>query len=131
MSEQTDAIVNREFRFNFRKKDLFWYIYGVVFTVFNGVFLGKAITQGDVGGIIVTSLILLFVIAASILIPQFEQRSNFYHKKWEDLNKAFIDDLVSELEKAYSVIEDLTVKNKDLTVRNEKLEARRPVRKVQ
>lgn len=130
MSERTKQIMEREFRFNFRKQDLIWYIYGVVFTVWNGIFLGKAIAEGDVASAIVSAIILLFVLAISILIPQFEQRSNFYRNKAHDLGDAIIDELVEKLTAAYTAIETLTVANKDLTVANEKLKAR-PVRKVQ
>ena len=130
MSERTEQIIKREFRFNFRKRDLVWYIYGVAFSVFNGIFLGKSISEGDVPGAIFSAIILLFVLACSILIPQFEQRSNFYRNKASDLSDALFDELIQLLKDANAVIEKLTVENKDLTVANEKLKAR-PVRKVQ
>lgn len=131
MSERTEQIMNREFRFNFRKQDLIWYIYGVVFTVWNGIFLGQSIAKGDVAGAIISAVILLFVLAISIMIPQFEQRSNFYRNKASDLSDALFDELIENLKTAHAVIEKLTVANKDLTVENEKLKTRRVARKVQ
>ena len=116
MSEATDKIIERKFKFSYRKRDLFWYAYGVVFTFLNGIFLVQSIMDGEVAGIIFSGLILVFVIVASIFIPYMEQQTDFYRQRHFDLVDEIIGDAVAKNAA-------LIVANKDLTVANEKLQA--------
>lgn len=116
MSEATDKIIERKFKFGFRKRDLFWYAYGVVFTFLNGIFLVQSIMDGEVAGIIFSGLILVFVIVALIFIPYIEQQSDFYRQRHSDL----VDEIIKD---ATGLAGRLIIENKDLTVAKEKLEA--------
>lgn len=114
MSDIVETIMERKFKFVFRKRDLFWYAYGVVFGLLNGWFLVDAIIGGEVAEAIIFGLLLLFVLVVSVFLPYMEQQTNFYRQRHFDLTDALFDDLVA---KANSAI----VANKDLIVENEKL----------
>lgn len=98
MHDRTKQIIERKFQFKFRKLDLFWYIYGVVFTAWNVVLLIDSIKDGDVAGIILSALLMFLVITLTIFMLYLGQRNAFYREKHSDLTDAIIDELVQTIE---------------------------------